>query len=51
MEKAKAAENQTAYDHFLERLDKTMREALGMAPKPSEVDEPQGSTADEKPSE
>ena len=35
MEPTKTAENRTAYDEFLARLD---RQALGMGQRPSEVD-------------
>ena len=39
MEKTKAEENRTAYDDFLARLDRQMREQLGMEP-PAQL--PQG---------
>ena len=53
MEKAKAEENRTAYDEFLARLDRQMREALGMGPplQLSDVDKSQAFPAAEKPSE
>jgi hypothetical protein len=31
-------DNRTAYDEFLARFDRQIREALGMGPRPSEVD-------------
>ena len=34
MEKTQAEENRTAYDDFLTRLDKILREGLGMRPAP-----------------
>jgi hypothetical protein len=53
MEQAKAEENRTAYDAFLARLDRQMREALGMGPplQLSDVDEPQAFREAEKPAE
>jgi hypothetical protein len=50
MEKTKTEENRTAYDEFLVRLDRQMREAFGMPPQPSGGDEPQTFPAAEKPS-
>jgi hypothetical protein len=38
MEPTKTTENRTAYDEFLARFDRQMHEALGMGPRPSEVD-------------
>ena len=45
MDTAKAEENRTAYDEFLERLDRQMREALGMGRplQPSDGDKPKRS--------
>jgi len=45
MDTAKVEENLTAYDEFLVRLDRQMREALGMAPplQPSDGDKPKRS--------
>jgi hypothetical protein len=37
MEKTKAEENRTAYDDFLTRLDKAMRETFGLSRAPLEV--------------
>ena len=41
MEKTKAEENRTAYDDSLARLDRQMREALGMGPQRFGGDKPQ----------
>jgi len=51
MEKTKGEENRSAYDEFLARLDRQMREALGMGPpiELSEVDKHQALPAAEKP--
>jgi hypothetical protein len=45
MDTVKAEENRTAYDEFLTRLDRQMREALGMGPplQPSDGDKPRRS--------
>jgi len=49
MDQGKAEENQIAYDDFLVRLDKSMREAPRTGAAPPEVDVPQEATEDEKP--
>jgi len=49
MEQASAEENRTAYDDFLGRLDKSMREAPRTRVIPSEVDKLQEATEDAKP--
>jgi hypothetical protein len=53
MDTAKAEENRTAYDDFLARLNRQMREMLGMDPplEPSDGDRPQAFREAEKPSE
>jgi hypothetical protein len=53
MDKAKAEENRTAYDEFLARLDRQMREALGMGPpmQLSDSDRPQAFREAKKPTE
>ena len=38
MDQAKIEENRTAYDEFLARLDRQMRELLRMGPRPSDDD-------------
>ena len=43
MDKAKIEENRTAYDEFLARLDRQMRELLRMGPRPSDDDKPRRS--------
>jgi len=49
MDKNRTAASGTAYDDFLARLDKQMREALGMEPQPSDVDESRAAPRGEKP--